>query len=232
MPYVYRKSNPEESNLFPSPSTIPGQQAIPQPKPSLTTMQQNQSTAYPERILRKIQTAQQYDCQYIPTSEDIKEIEFEKYKQVFKNTLVHDVRFLRRIKEESGKEFLVYRYEDTITDDSGTSRAHGYYAGFITEQVPNIKRNALREITDVTFDREKIVYTIPFSPEAVEQAIATADNVPSDFASGVRLKVRLRSLERQRANNPQHRRLQEISFRSAGGSKQKRLYTQGRHRHT
>jgi hypothetical protein len=182
MPYVYRKASDarEGDPLFASPL----QQQVPQAPPGLTRTQQPPiSQQYPERIVRKIQTAQQYDCQYVPTNEDIKEIEFEKYKQVFKDTLVHDILFLRRIKElPAGKEWLVYRYEDTITDDSGNTKTHGYYGGFNTEQIPNIKRNSLREITDVTFDREKMIYTIPFSKKAVDDAIANANNVPSDFA--------------------------------------------------
>jgi hypothetical protein len=187
MPYVYRKASDAREG-DPLLAALPLQQQIPQSQPGLTRIQppshqQQGSLQYPERIMKKIQTAQQYDCQYIPTSEDIKEIEFEKYKQVFKDTLVHDIIFLRRIKElPSGKEWLVYRYEDTITDDSNTTKTHGYYAGFDTQQMPNLKRNALREIIDVIFEREKIIYTIPFSKEAVDTAIAKADNIPSDYA--------------------------------------------------
>lgn len=173
MPYVYRKEPlaREGDPLQP-----------PQAFPALSSSQQGQSQ-YPERILKKIETARKYDCQYIPTNDDIKEIEFEKYKAVFKDTLVHDILFLRRIRETpSGKEWLVYRCQDTITDDEGNPRTNSYYEGFTTEQVPNIKRNALREIIDVVMERERIVYTIQFTKESIDQALATARNVPSDFA--------------------------------------------------
>jgi hypothetical protein len=154
-----------------------------QPPQAFPALSQQQQSQYPERILRKIETARKYDCQYVPTSDDIKEIEFEKYKQVFKDTLVHDILFLRRIKETpSGKEWLVYRCQDTITDDESNPRTNGYYEGFTTEQIPNIKRNSLREIIDVVMDRERIVYTIPFSKQAVNDALSKARNIPSDYA--------------------------------------------------
>ena len=173
MPYVYRKEPAaREGNPLQPPEAFPA-----------LSQQQGQQPQYPERILKKIETARKYDCQYIPTGDDIKEIEFEKYKAVFKDTLVHDILFLRRIKETpSNKEWLVYRVQDTITDDEGNPRTNGYYVGFTTEQVPNIKRNALREIIDVVMERERIIYTIPFTKEAVDQALANARNIPSDYA--------------------------------------------------
>lgn len=188
MPFVYRKQAAiREGNPLLNPQSIP--QSFPplalqqqqQQQPSSSPSQQQ--ALYPENILRKIEAAQKYDCDYIPTKDDIKEIEFEKYKQVFKDTLVHNILFLRRIKETpSGKEWLVYRCQDTITDDEGNPRSNGYYMGFTTEQVPNVKRNALREIIDVTMDRERIVYNIPFSKEAVNEAISKSQNIPSDYA--------------------------------------------------
>lgn len=171
MPFVYRKE----------PMAREGDPL--QPPQSFPALSVDQQTQYPDRILKKIQTANKYNCQYIPTGDDIKEIEFEKYKQVFKDTLVHDILFLRRIKElPSGKEFLVYRCQDTITDDEGNPRTNGYYEGFTMEQVPNVKRNALREIIDVTMERERITYTIPFTKQSVDDALAKARNIPSDFA--------------------------------------------------
>jgi hypothetical protein len=153
---------------------------MPQPFPTLGLSSDQQ---YPERILRKIEAGKKYDCNYIPTDDDIKDIEFEKYKQVFKDSLVHDILFLRRIREvPSGKEWFVYRCQDTITDDEGNPKSNAYYEGFTTEQVPNIKRNALREIIDVVMERERMIYTIPFTKEAVDQALVTARNIPSDYA--------------------------------------------------
>lgn len=171
MPYVYRKE------------AAPSQSDPLQPPQAFPALSQEQQAQYPERILKKVETARKYNCQYIPTADDIKEIEFEKYKQVFKDTLVHDILFLRRIKEQpSGNEWLVYRCQDTITDDAGNPKTNGYYVGFTTEQVPNIKRNSLREIIDVVMERERIVYNIPFTKQAVDNALAKARNIPSDFA--------------------------------------------------
>ncbi len=171
MPFVYRKEpTAREGNPLQAPQSFPA-------------LSQDQQSQYPERILKKLETARKFGCAYIPTDDDIKEIEFEKYKQVFKDSLVHNVTFLRRIKEfPSGNEWLVYRCQDTITDDEGQPKTHNYYEGFTTEAVPNIKRNALREIIDVTMERERIIYTIPFSKEAVDEALAIAKNVPSDYA--------------------------------------------------
>lgn len=181
MPFVYRKqAAAREGESLGLPQS-------PQPFPPLTVpqgqQQQQQQQQFPENILRKIEAAHKYDCDYIPTKEDIKQIEFEKYKQVFADSLVHNILFFRRIKElPSGKEWLVYRCQDTITDDEGNARSNGYYMGFTVEQVPNIKRNSLREIISVTMDRERIIYNIPFSKEAVDQALSKSQNIPSDYA--------------------------------------------------
>lgn len=130
-----------------------------------------------------MEIANKYDSQYVPTPNEIREIEFERYKQVFQHTLQRDILFLRRIKKPiDGSEWLIAKYQDTIHDDAGDPRSHSYYVGFENEPEPTIKRNNLREIIDVAFDKEKIVYTIPFSKEAVESVVATSSNVPSDLA--------------------------------------------------
>lgn len=130
-----------------------------------------------------MEVAAKYESQYLPTAEEIREIEFERYRQVFQSSLIRDILFLRRIRKPiDGTEWLVCKYQDTIYDDVGDPRSFAYYMGFDVEPVPTVKRNNLREIISVTFDKEKIVYSIPFSKKAVEDVLATAVNVPSDMA--------------------------------------------------
>jgi hypothetical protein len=182
LPYVHRK--PTE------PATSPEQSLAGMPtagggggKQLSSSSSSSVQLAYPARIRKKMEIATRYDSQYIPTSNEIREIEFERYKQVFQHTLQRDILFLRRIKKPiDGSEWLVVKYQDRIQDDAGDTKSFSYYEGFENEPDPTIKRNNLREIIDVVFDRERIVYTIPFSKEAVEKVIAPSSNVPSDLA--------------------------------------------------
>jgi hypothetical protein len=195
MPFVFRKQSESggvDVNVMPNPFMGIGPSAPPVANPQGLTFQQppmqSQSQlqqppiVYPEHIQKKIALAAQYDCTYVPTPEDIKDIEFNKYREVFKSSLVRDILFFRYIKDPHGKEYLVYKYQDTVLDDAGDPHVREYYAGCEEEAIPSIKRNNLREITDISFDRKKINYTIPFSKEAVQKALDEADNVPTDLA--------------------------------------------------
>lgn len=183
MPYVHRKS-PETATPIEPIGGINPLSATATTTPITSSNQLSSiASSYPERIRKRMEVAAKYDSQYIPTTEEIREIEFERYKQVFQSSLVRDILFLRRIRKPiDGTEWLVCKYQDTIHDDAGDPRSFAYYMGFDIEPMPTVKRNNLREIISVTFDKEKIVYNIPFSKKAVGDILATAVNVPSDMA--------------------------------------------------
>lgn len=179
MPYRFVKpgSNVPETN----PYTVTGN-PFPQSGPPPLPPQMQHEPEYPNYIKKKMATAAQYGVQFIPTDADIRAIEFEKYRNVFKDTLVRDIYFMRRVKDREGKEWLVYRYKDEIKDDAGDPRQFEFYSGFDVEDIPTIKRNNLRDIVEISFDKHRVVYSIPFTRENVEKAMAEAHNVPADLA--------------------------------------------------
>lgn len=194
MPFIFRRQ-PEgtvDVNVMPNPFMGIGPTAPPVANPQGLTFQppgtgagsQTQQIPYPEHIQKKIALAAQYDCSYQPDAQDIKDIEFNKYREVFKSSLVRDILSLRYIRDPQGKEWLVYRYQEIITDDAGDPKQRIFWGGFEEEFIPTVKRNNLREITEIVFDRRKIKYTIPWSKEAAEKVMEEGDNVPTDLAIG------------------------------------------------
>lgn len=160
----------------------------------LQPQQQQQSVikpdlSYPDYILKRVQVARNYGCEYQLDDYDIKRIQFDRYKQTFKDTLTRNITMLRRIRhrkmgESNFSEWLAYYVTDSIWDDAHQEHQWQEWLGVDQEPVPQVKYNALREVESINFDQKRVVYTIPWSKEAVDAALEHSLIVPTDLAIG------------------------------------------------
>jgi hypothetical protein len=180
---------------MPSPSNPPGnilqagqQQQQQQPQMPQHVITPN-TTSYPQYILRRVEMARRYGMDYQLDNDDIDRIQFNRYKETFKDTFKRNVSIVRRIRhrkpgDKEFSEWLAYYVTDSIWDDAGEEHQDQHWEGVENEPVPQVKYNALREIESVNFDRRRVVYTIPWSEENVTAALKDSLIVPTDMGIG------------------------------------------------
>lgn len=147
------------------------------------------SQVYPDYVLKRMETARKYGCQYQLDDYDLDRIAFDRYKQVFQNSYTRNITMLRRIRhrkpgDKDYSEYLTYYVTDSIWDDAGQEHQWQEWIGIDSEPIVKVKYNPLREVESVNFDQQKVSYVIPWTKENVDAALSNSLIIPTDLAIG------------------------------------------------